>query len=54
MKLWILVGALSGKIKEAKVFHRGEKALIALREMNKSYNFPAEASSEVILFEKEI
>ena len=54
MKVWIVVGALDGKINEVNVFDREKEALIAEQSMRESYDFPEITKNDVALFEKEI
>ncbi|GAH24592.1 unnamed protein product [marine sediment metagenome] len=54
MKLWILVGALNGKINETEIFLQQAEALLAESKMMKNYSFPEITRNDVALFEKEI
>lgn len=54
MKLWIVVGALDGKINEVQAFLQEAEALVAESKMMKEYSFPEIIRNDVALFEKEV
>jgi len=54
MKLWIVAGALDGKIEEVAVFLQEKEALECEQTMQEYYSFPEKTSNDVALFEREI
>lgn len=54
MKLWILIGALDGKIDNAKIFLQEKEALTALQKMRTDYDWPNITRNDVVLWIREI
>lgn len=54
MKIWIVVGALDGKIEDVEIYLTEKEALVGEREMAKEYSFPEIERNDVALFPREI
>lgn len=54
MKIWVVVGALDGKINEANVFLSEKEALTCEKKMKEDYSFPEIIRNDIAVFEREI